>query len=163
MPQTLLPVYPSDATSINDILSFCKRDGSVYYFHGALPIFTHDEKDMRAFRMFTSQLVVNGTCKQAEIVRAFGISAISMKRHVKKFRAGGSKAFYAPHKKRQPRVLTPEVRQRAQEMLMEGQKNPAVAKALGLKLDTLTKAVRAGRLVAPVKKTARPAQKANEI
>jgi hypothetical protein len=98
-----------------------------------------------------------------QIVRAFGISSISMKRHVKKFRAGGSKAFYAPHKKRQPRVLTSEVMQRAQEMMMEGQTNPAVAKALGLKLDTLTKAVRAGRLVASEKKTARPAQKANEI
>jgi transposase len=162
MPQTLLPVYPSDATPINNVISFCKRDGSVYYFHGALPVFTHDEKDLRAFRMFTSQLAVNGLCKQAEIVRALGISSISMKRYVKKFRAGGSKAFFTSHKKRQPRVLTPEVRQRAQEMLMEGQTNPAVAKALGLKLDTLTKAVRAGRLVAPVKKTAAQAQKANE-
>ena len=123
MPQTLLPVYPSDATPINNVISFCKRDGSVYYFHGALPVFTHDEKDWRAFRMFTSQLVVNGLCKQAEIVRALGISSISMKRYVKKFRADGSKAFFTPHKKRQPRVLTPEVRQRAQEMLMEGQTN----------------------------------------
>ena len=32
MPQTLLPVYPSDATPINDIISFCKRDGSIYYW-----------------------------------------------------------------------------------------------------------------------------------
>jgi hypothetical protein len=29
--------------------------------------------------MFTSQLVVNGNCTQAQIVRAFGISVISMK------------------------------------------------------------------------------------
>jgi transposase len=87
-----------------------------------------------------------------------------MKRYVKKFRADGSKAFFTPHKKRQPRVLTAEVLQRAQELLSEGQPGAAVAKTLELKLDTLTKAVRAGRLVEPVKKTAltRQAQKANE-
>jgi hypothetical protein len=162
MPQTLLPVYPSDAKPINNVISFCRRDGSIYYFHGALPVFTHDEQDVKAFRMFTSQLVVNGNCKQAEIVRAFGISAISMKRYVKKFRAEGSKAFFTPHKKRQPRVLTAEVLQRAQGLLSEGQLRPAVAKTLGLKPDTLTKAVRAGRLVEPEKKTARQAQKVNE-
>jgi transposase len=161
MPQTLLPVYPSDATPINNIISFCKREGSVYYFHGCLPVFTHAENDLRAFRMFTSQLVVNGTCTQAEVVRAFGISAISMKRYVKKFRGGGSDAFFAPRRKRQPHVLTPEVLKRAQELLAEGQPRSAVAKALELKLDTLTKAVRAGRLVEPLKKTALQARKAN--
>jgi len=161
MPQTLLPVYPSDATPINTIISFCRRDGSVYYFHGALPVFTHAENDLKAFRLFTSQLVMNGTCKQAQIVRAFGISAISMKRYVKKFRASGSAAFFAPHRKRQPRVLTPEVQKRAQELLAEGQPRSAVAKALELKLDTLTKAVHAGRLVEPQKKTAPQARKAN--
>lgn len=161
MPQTLLPVYPTDATPINDIISFCKRDGSIYYFHGSLPIFTHAENDLKSFRMFTSQLAVNGTCRQAEIVRAFGISTISMKRYVKKFRVGGSNAFFAPHRKRQPRVLTPEVLKRAQELLAEGQPRPAVAKELDVKLDTLTKAVRAGRLVEPLKKTAQQARKAN--
>jgi transposase len=161
MPQTLLPIYPSDATPINTIFSFCKRNGSIYYFHGSLPIFTHAENDLKAFRMFTSQLVVNGTCRQAEVVRAFGISAISMKRYVKKFRAGGSNAFFAAHRKRQPRVLTPEVLKRAQELLAEGQPRSAVAKVLELKLDTLTKAVHAGRLVEPLKKTAQEARKAN--
>ena len=161
MPQTILPVYPSDATPINDIISFCKRDGSIFYFHGTLPIFTHAENDLKAFRMFTSQLVVNGTCKQAQIVRAFGISSISMKRYVKKFRASGSNAFFAPRRKRQPRVLTPEVLKRSQELLAEGQQRSAVAQVLGLKLDTLNKAVRAGRLVEPGKKTPQQAQKAN--
>jgi transposase len=161
VPQTLLPVYPSDATPINNIISFCKRDGTIYYFHGALPVFSHAEKDLKAFRMFTSQLVVNGNCKQAEIVRAFGISAISMKRYVKKFRSSGSAAFFTPHRKRQPRVLTPEVLKRAQELLAEGQPRMAVAKALELKLDTLTKAVHAGRIVEPLKKTAPQARKAN--
>jgi DNA invertase Pin-like site-specific DNA recombinase len=58
-------------------------------------------------------------------------------------------------------VLTPEVLKHAQELLAEGQPRAAVAKALELKDDTLSKAVRAGRLVEPLKKTTAPARKAN--
>ena len=163
MPQSLLPIFPAEAVPINDLISICKRDGSVYYFHGTLPVFSHAESDLKTFRMYTSQLVVNGTCTQAELVRAMGISTISMKRYVKKFRAGGSKAFFAPRRKRQPRVLTPEVLKRAQELLAEGQPRSAVAKALEIKPDTLSKAVRAGRLVEPLKKTTLPARKANAM
>jgi hypothetical protein len=148
MPQTLLPLYPSDATRINHAMSFCRRDESVYYFHGTLTVFTHAEADLKAFRMFTSQLVVNGSCKQAEIVWEFGISAIGIKRYAKKLRAGGSDAFYSPHKKRQPRVLTPEVLKHVWELLTEGTTSSAVTKDLGLKLDTPTKAVREDRLLA---------------
>jgi hypothetical protein len=33
MPQTLLlPIFPADATPINDLIWFCKRDGAVYFF-----------------------------------------------------------------------------------------------------------------------------------
>ena len=152
MPQTLLPVFPAEAIPINEIVSFCKRDGAVYYFHGCMPIFTHAEGDLKSFRLFASQLVVNGSCTQAELVRAFGVSSISMKRHVKKLQAGGSQAFFAARRKRQPRVLTAEVLLRAQALLAEGQARAAVAKALDIKLDTLSKAVRAGRLVEPSKK-----------
>lgn len=162
MPQTLLPIFPAEATPINDLISFCKRDGAVYYFHGCLPVFTHAESDLKSFRMYTSQLVVNGTCTQAELVRAFGISSISMKRHVKKLRAGGSQAFFGARRKRKPRVLTPEALQQAQELLAQGKPRSAVAKALGIKPDTLSKAVRAGRLVEAKKKTAGPAPRASE-
>lgn len=155
MPQTLLPIFPAEATPINELISFCKRDGAVYYFHGCLPVFTHGEKDLKSFRMYTSQLVVNGTCTQAELVRALGISSISMKRHVKKLRAGGSQAFFAPRGKRKPRVLTAEVLQEAQKLLSQGQARSTVAKTLGLKRDTLSQAVRGGRLAEPLKKRKR--------
>jgi transposase len=164
MPQTLLPIFPAEATPINELIWFCKRDGAVYYFHGCMPVFTHAEDDVKSFRMITSQLVVNGTCTQAELVRALGISSISMKRHVKKLRAGGSQAFFAPRRKRKPRVLTPEVLQEAQELLSRGQARSTVAKALGLKRDTLSKAVRGGRLAEPLKKreTSSPVRGASE-
>jgi transposase-like protein len=161
MPQTLLPIFPAEATPINNVVSFAKREGVVYYFHGCQPVFSHGEHDLKSFRMFTSQLAVNGTCKQVEIVRAFGISAISMKRYVKKYLQGGAAAFYGQRRKPQPRVLTAEVMRQAQELFEQGESRSAVAQRLGLKTDTLSKAVRAGRLVESVKKTNPGARKAS--
>ena len=163
MPQTLLPIFPAEATPINNVVSFARRDGTIYYFHGCQPVFSHDEDDRKSFRMFTSQLAVNGICRQAEMVRAFGISSISMKRYVKKYREGGAAAFYGQRRKRQPRVLTAAVMKQAQELFEQGETRSGVAARLGLKADTLRKAVKAGRLVEPVKKTIPGARRASAV
>ena len=152
MSQMVLPNFPSDSTPISDVVSFCRRDGTVYYFHGSMPVFMHQEDDMRSFRMFTSQLAANGNCSQAELVRAFGISAISMKRYVKQYRTGGPASFFTPPGRRGTPVLTAEVTARAQELLRAGVNRSEVARRLGLKPNTLGKAIGAGRLVEPEKK-----------
>ena len=152
MPQPLLPMFPSDVTEINSLVSFAKRDGTVFYFNGPLPVFTHAEDDRPSFRMFTSQLVVNGNCTQAEIVRAFGISTISIKRYVKQYRQSGTASFFKSRRDRQPRVLTPPMLQKVQDLLQEGREPSAVAGQLGIKSDTLRKAIKAGRIVQPIKK-----------
>jgi transposase len=152
MPQPLLPMFPADVTEINELVSFAKKDGTVYYFNGLMPVFSHPETDRASFRMFTSQLVVNDNCTQAQIVRAFGISAISMKRYVKRYRQSGAAGFFKGRAARQPRVLTPVVLQKAQEMIQQGQGRHQVAQELGIKSDTLRKAIQAGRIVAPIKK-----------
>ena len=149
MPQTLLPCFPPENTPINDLVSFCRREGSVYYFHGCLPVFTHAVEDLRSFRMFTSQLVVNGNCSQAEVVRAFGISSVSMKRYVKLYRAGGPPAFFKQPGRRGATVLTGAVSAQAQALLSAGVDRLAVARQLGLKPNTLAKAFHGGRLVEP--------------
>jgi transposase len=153
MPQALLPLFPEEETRITSLFWFEKRDGMVYYFHGGFPVFCHAEEDRQSFRMFTSQLVVNGNCKQVDIVRAFGVSEISMKRYVKKYREGGPAAFFQPTRARRPHVLTKEVMSEAQSLLNEGVSRSDVAKRLDVKSDTFSKAIRSGRLVEPVKKT----------
>ena len=148
MPQGILPLFSDDATPINDLISFQKKDAMVYYFHGCLPVFSHAEDDEKSFRMFTSQLYVDGNCKQSEIVEAFGVTPISVKRAVKKYREGGPGAFFASRRpERKPRVLTEEVIEQAQEMLHQGLSRRDVAEALGLKPDTFYRAIRSGRLV----------------
>lgn len=153
MPQELLPLFPEGEGYITGLLSFEKKDRQIYYFHGGLPVFSHAESDTKSFRLFVSQLVVNGACRQVDIVKAFGISAISMKRYVKRYREGGSEAFFKKPKKRKPRVLTTEVVARAQVLLNEGRNWREVADELGIKRDTFSKALRSGRLVEVGKKT----------
>jgi hypothetical protein len=159
MPEIIYPLFPDDATPINEVLSFAKRDGQVYYFQGCLPVFSHAEDDLRSFRMFTSQLVVNGNCKQVELVKAFGVSVISVKRHVKKYRSRGPAAFYERSKQRKPRVLTPEVIIQTQGLLNEGHSTSETAKRMGIKPDTLLKAIQSGRLLETKKKLKKAAQK----
>ena len=94
MLQTRLPFFPESIELINNYIGFQKKNGTVYYFNGAMPIFQHPEKDYASFRLFTSQLVVNGNAKQVEIGGTFNVSAISVKRWVKKYREKGESFFY---------------------------------------------------------------------
>ena len=149
MPQALLPLVPDGATPINDFFSVIRQNGQWTYFLGIRPVFQHAEEDQRSFRMFTAQLTCQGSCLQSEVVRTFGVSAISVKRSVKKFREQGIEGFYQPRCGRGATVLTPEVVQQAQSLLFQGRSRSQVAEQLGLKSDTLRKAILQGRLSEP--------------
>jgi hypothetical protein len=152
MAQLQLPVFPQGVTQLSTDLGVSCRNGRVSYFYGTLPVFTHREEDVKSFRLFTSQLYVEGKVKQADLVRVFGVSAISIKRAVKLFEAAGPGGFWRPRPTRGPSVLTPEVLKQAQEQLDQGRTLREVAAQLQVRYDTLRKAVRAGRLHETVKK-----------
>ena len=148
MAQMVLPIFPEGMTMITPVLGFEKRDGQVYYFHGSIPIFTHAENDVKSFRMFASQLAVNGNCKQMDIVRAFGIPPITMKRCVKLYREKGPSGFFEKRKSvKQPRVFTPEVLAKAQALLDQGKTRQEVAEELQIKPDTFYRAIHSGKLI----------------
>lgn len=149
MPQVQLPIFSEGVTPVTGDLAFEKRDGRVTYFNGTMPVFVHDEDDIATFRMITSQFVVNGNATQAEIAKAFGIPKISVKRGVKRYRDKGPRGFYERRNTRGAAVLTPEVLHRAQVMLEEGEDLQAVGEALGVKKNTLNKAVLGGKLHRP--------------
>ena len=152
MPQLHLPLFPSGVTQITDELAFWKKDGAVTYFNGHLPVFTHPENDIATFRMITSQFCVNGRAKQSDIIRAFGVTSISVKRSVKIYREKGPKGFYAPRVTRGAAVLVKPVVAEAEELFAEGASEAEVAEKLQLKRNTLRKAIRAGRVRRFVKK-----------
>jgi hypothetical protein len=152
MPQRHLPLFPQGVTHITLELAFMKEDARVTYFNGHMPVFIHEENDKATFRMITSQFCMNGNAKQADIVRAFGVTTISVKRSVKLYREKGPAGFYAPRPTRGAAVLIEPVVAEIEEFLAEGWSEAQIAQRLGLKRDTLHKAVRAGRIRVPAKK-----------
>lgn len=146
MPQLQLPIFPEGMTLITSELGFERRGDHVCYFHGQLPVFTHEVKDLATFRMFTSQLIVNGLATQGHISKAFGISITTIKRGTAKYRKGGPSAFFKAPAKRKGHRLTPERLKEAQELLNSGLSHLEVGKQLGVLPDTIRKAIEAGRL-----------------
>src|ERR1700735_2240967 len=146
MPQRHLPMFPAGVTHITNELAFERRDGKIAYFNGHMPVFAHAEDDVATFRMITSQFCESGYTKQCDIIRAFGVTSISVKRAVKLYRERGTKGFYAPRASRGSAVLTASVVAEIESLLVAGVSLAAVAQKLGLKLNTLQKAVAVGRI-----------------
>ena len=152
MPQLHLPMFPAGVTPITDELAFERRDGRIAYFNGQIAVFVHAEDDVATFRMITSQFCANGHARQCDIIRAFGVSSISVKRAVKLYRERGAKGFYAPRATRGAAVLTADVVAEIEGLLVEGASLGEAAERLGLKPDTLRKAASTGRIRTAAKK-----------
>lgn len=155
MPQVQLPVFPAGCREINASVAFERRDEQVTYFNGHLPVFTHPAGDLQSFRLFTTQLIVNGVATQGEIVAAFGVPLTTVKRCVKRYRQGGSKAMFEPRRRREGTKLDTQRLAQAQQLLDEGVKVPALSKQLAVLPSTLHKAIDHGRLKVIKKKTPR--------
>jgi transposase-like protein len=146
MPQLQLPMFPVGVTEITPHLAFKKEDGQIVYFNGHMPVAMHDEKDQRTFRMVTSQFHVMGLVTQSDLARVFGVTPISVKRSVEKYRKHGPGGFYAERRVRGAAVLLPDVVEEAEELLAEDMKISDVAKQLGISPDTLRKGIDSGRV-----------------
>ena len=109
MPQALLPMIPSGATPISELISVVREGKEWTYFCGVQPVFQHAEDDRKSFRMFTAQLCSQGACTQAQIIRTFGVSRNSVLRSTKKFREEGIDGFYRPRRATGTSVMTAEV------------------------------------------------------
>jgi hypothetical protein len=115
MPELQLPIFPAGSTPITAELAFDCQDGKVTCLNGHLPVFQPAQEDVAAFRLFTSQRVVNGTVSQAEIARAFHAPPKTVKRYGKRLREGSSKSFFETPRRRSASVLTGEVKGQAQK------------------------------------------------
>jgi transposase-like protein len=146
MPQIQLPIFPSSSTAITPELAFQEKEGTVWYFNGHLPVFSHPVDDLGSFRFFISQLIVNGNASQSEISRAFGVPLVSVKRACKKLREEGAAGFFRPAVPQQGHRLTAQRCQEVQGMLDVGREVPCIGAELGVLPNTIHKAIRAGRL-----------------
>jgi len=153
MPQIQLPIFPEGTTHITPELAFERRENQVTYFNGHLPVFTHQTDDVGSFRLFGTQLIVNGVASQGQITKAFGVSLTTIKRCTKRYRERGAQAFFKPATKRQGHRLTAEKLVQAQGLLDQGHRVPQISQALGVWPTTLHKAIDHGRLKQLKKKT----------
>ena len=145
-----LPMFPAGVTEINHRVAVEAKDGRVCYVHGHLPVFQHEETDVRSFRMFTSQMIEAGTVKPKEIVQTFGVPMVTVKRYMKVYREHGVKGFYESKLRHSSASkLKGETLERAQQLLDEGRSVPEVVEELNVLGNTVHKAIRAGRLSRP--------------
>ena len=101
MPQVQLPIFPAGSVEINSDLA-CHCEGTqVIYYNGHLPVFTHDKSDLASFRLFTSQLIVQGSATQGHVAKAFGVPLVAIKRATKLYRERGPAGFFVPKARRE--------------------------------------------------------------
>jgi transposase len=145
--QLMLPAIPYGATEISDLVSVWREAQQWTYFLGTYPVYSHRADDQRMFRLVTAQLIQSGACRHKEIIETFGVSKSSVNRALKKLREQGAEAFF---KRREGRgsgsVLTPQILDQAQALLDQGYSRRDLADELGVKYDTLRKAIHDGRL-----------------
>jgi len=72
--------FSTGVTHVTPLLAFRKQDGRITYFNGDRPVFVHEEADLDSFRMITAPFCLNGKARQADMVRAFGVTKISLNR-----------------------------------------------------------------------------------
>lgn len=147
MPQLQLPLFPAGSKGITGEIGVHCQDGKVVYVCGHLPVFQHDAGDLGSFRMFTSQMVVNGTAKAGQIAATFGVPLATVKRYAAIYRLSGAKGFFETKARfRSETKLTEEVKEQARKLLEEGMNVAAVGKELSVQASTLHKAIRSQRL-----------------
>lgn len=149
MPQLLFPFFPDGLTHINPNVAFQRSDGLVRYYLGMSEVARHDEQDYDAFKAKIAELCLVGVMTQAEAARAFGVTSTSLKRATKLYNKAGPRGFFAARRTRGAAVLTATVLRRAQELLDQRIALADVADRLGLKRNTVAKALRDGRLRIP--------------
>lgn len=150
--QLRLPCYRDEPVHVSDAVSVVRRDGVVWWFHQGMPIGSHAVSDVASFRHQSSMLCDGGACALVEIERAFGVTAISVKRALKQYRQGGARSFFERKRTvREGSVMTPARLEEIQRLIDQGLSDRQIAERLGLKRDTIYRTVKAGRLHRPEK------------
>ena len=120
---------------------------------------------MASFRIFTSQLIVQGSATIGQVQRVFGVPLVSIKRATKLYRARGAAGCVAPRPRRAGPTLTPgkldEGRASLAARALLAASAPVarvgrVGRLLDVMPDTIRKAIAAGHPPPPRSRLASP-------
>jgi endogenous inhibitor of DNA gyrase (YacG/DUF329 family) len=73
-------MFSSDMIEINNRIGVLKKDDTIYWFQGCLPVFRHHINDQELFCSFCCQLINLGNASSAEISRALGVNPEKLSR-----------------------------------------------------------------------------------
>lgn len=112
-----------------------------------MPIFSHEEGDLNRFRYITSNLILQGLCKNRDIVKTFHVSSQSVHRYKKILSEQGEAPFFSEDgRKGRSHKLLPAVLERIQAKLDKGQSNYSIAKEEGISEGSIRYAIGKGYL-----------------
>jgi len=147
MAQLLLPIFPHSTEYLTPTLGVFQKEGFVFYMHSGVPIFSHLATDLNRFRYISSHLLTQGLCQNVDIERVFHVSTDSVRRWKKKLSEGGEAAFFSPTiPHRSSHKLLPDVLERIQKKLFEGNSVNSIAKKENISEGSIRYAINQGRL-----------------
>lgn len=145
--QMRLPLFSPTTTLINNNLGFFNKEGIVYYLLNGLPIYSHLESDLQAFRFFISNLITQGLCKKTEAQKAFHVSIDYVNRSCRTYEKEGESGFFKPENRRgHCYKLVGDNLLLAQKLLDEQKNNCEVARQCNVKESSVRYAISVGHL-----------------
>lgn len=147
MAEQILPKFPSTLMSLG-MVTVCCKGGTVVYFIGLVPFFTHPESDIDSFKLACCLLYHHDHASQVEIADFFGVSVRGIKRACKRFKTTGAGNFNKKEtpQRRSSTIFTDDFIDTVQLAFDEGKDKKEVANMYNLKMDTLNRAIRDGRI-----------------
>ncbi len=145
--QLQIPIFPRDAQLINSHVGVYREDGLVQYIVNGMPVYSHAQEDINAFRFITSNFIHQGLCRKVDIERFFNVSEDSVYRYYKKFKEHGEQGFFGDDaRKGKAHKITGERRIRIQAKLDKGQSVNSIAKEEGVRESAIRYQIKQGHL-----------------
>lgn len=152
MLQQILPLVPSGANKIGDLLSLVREDDYIRYYFGGFQIGFHKTSDTATFKAKICEFIFCGVCRNKDVLKSFAISASSLKRWMRQYKEKGAESFHQMPATRGGTVLTVDLLITAQDLLNKNYTRKQVANELSVNYDVIRKAINDGRLVIPAGK-----------
>ena len=141
-----LPMSPANSIPINGLFSWLQDGDMTYYFQNLQPYDCHPSDKPQAMKLRVARLCRVAHIRFTDLVNAFPLSASTIERAIKLYDDEGEDAFVGERRGqgRARSVVTPQLAERAQQLLNEGKSIRACAAQLGIASSTLHENKRAG-------------------
>ena len=145
-----LPLRPAGSVRVSDAADLVETDEGGAVFVWGMAAWCWDAGDVVARRLAAVSLAETGAATQVEVAAAFGAGEASVQRWAAAWRRGGAGAL-APSRRgpKGPSKLSPERVAGIRELRAAGASMDAIAAAVGLSRDSVSRALAAAGPVAP--------------